>query len=50
MLDFELSVLLNHELEREILAYGEEVEVLEPMELRQRIAGRLKKSFQNYDT
>ena len=46
--DFELMIVLNHELEREILAYGEEVEVLEPVELRLRMEERLKKSFRKY--
>jgi predicted DNA-binding transcriptional regulator YafY len=40
-LDIALQVILNHELEREILAYGEAVEVLEPLALRQRIGARL---------
>lgn len=39
---FALTVILNHELEREILAFGELVEVLEPVALRERIAGRVK--------
>lgn len=46
--DFELTVLLNHELEREILAYGEEVEVLEPVELRERIAERIRRMAEKY--
>jgi predicted DNA-binding transcriptional regulator YafY len=46
--DVELTVLLNHELEREILAYGEEVEVLEPMELRQRVADRINQMAEKY--
>lgn len=39
--DVELWVVLNHELEREIMAYGEEVEVLEPVALRERIGERV---------
>ncbi|MES2732729.1 MAG: WYL domain-containing protein [Bacteroidota bacterium] len=46
--DFELMVVLNHELEREILAYGEEVEVLEPTQLRQRITERAKHMARKY--
>ncbi|GAB3967387.1 WYL domain-containing protein [Spirosoma terrae] len=39
--DLELTVILNHELEREILAFGELVEVLEPAELREKMARRV---------
>lgn len=39
--DVELRVVLNHELEREIMAYGEEVEVLEPASLRATIVERV---------
>lgn len=46
--DVELSVILNHELEREILAYGDEVEVLEPLMLRKRIARRLMRLAARY--
>jgi predicted DNA-binding transcriptional regulator YafY len=49
-LDIALHVILNHELEREILAYGEAVEVLEPAPLRGKIAGRimiLQKFYKN---
>jgi predicted DNA-binding transcriptional regulator YafY len=41
--DVELTVILNHELEREILAFGELVEVLEPKALRETIKKRLTK-------
>lgn len=47
-LDVSLQVILNHELEREILAYGEMVEVLEPTELRQRIATRVRAMNKRY--
>ena len=46
--DVELRVVLNHELEREIMAYGEEVEVLEPVALRERIADRVMALQQLY--
>jgi predicted DNA-binding transcriptional regulator YafY len=46
--DVELQVVVNHELEREILAYGEEVEVLEPMTLRKRIASRYRNAVDQY--
>lgn len=47
--DIELHVVLNHELEREIMAYGEEVEVLEPMALRERIAERVRALAEQYN-
>jgi predicted DNA-binding transcriptional regulator YafY len=46
--DFELWVILNHELEREILAFGELVEVQEPEELREKIRQRLIASASRY--
>ena len=48
--DVELRVVLNHELEREIMAYGEEVEVIEPVVLRERIAGRVRALAERYAT
>lgn len=47
-LDVALWVILNHELEREILAFGEAVEVLEPAELRERIAARVMAMHRRY--
>ena len=46
--DVILDVVLNHELEREIMAYGEEVEVLEPEKLRKNIADRVMALQQLY--
>ena len=46
--DFALEVKLNYELERDILGYGEEVEVLEPAQLREQIKQRLQKSMNKY--
>lgn len=46
--DIELRVIPNFELEREILGYGEEVEVLEPASLREKIAARLRKMGERY--
>lgn len=46
--DVELHVVVNHELEREIMAYGEEVEVLKPVALRERIATRVMALQQLY--
>ncbi len=47
-LEISLEVILNHELEREILAYGEEVEVIAPIQLREKIARRIQKMLQGY--
>lgn len=46
--DIALHVVLNHELEREILAYGEAVEVLEPALLRKRIRERIERQHEQY--
>ena len=46
--EIELRVIPNFELEREILGYGEEVEVLEPPALRDKIAARLRKMGGRY--
>lgn len=46
--DLALTVILNHELEREILAFGELVEVLEPEKLREQIAGRVRILAERY--
>lgn len=46
---FQLQVIINHELERDILAYGEGVTVLSPKSLRNSIAQRLKEAAGNYD-
>ncbi|WNJ17322.1 WYL domain-containing protein [Pontibacter sp. G13] len=43
-----LEVQLNFELEREILGFGENVEVLEPQELRHRIQFRTQRMSQRY--
>ncbi len=47
-LDFELHVVVNHELRREILAFGDQVEVLEPATLRSDVAARLKAGWERY--
>ena len=46
--DITLHVVLNHELEREILAYGEAVEVMEPHCLREAIIQRINKATKSY--
>jgi proteasome accessory factor B len=47
-IDIELHVILNYELEREILGYGEEVEVLAPRQLRDKIGSRLENTRKKY--
>lgn len=46
--DVELQVALNHELEREILAYGAEIQVLEPIILRTSIARQYRNALNQY--
>ncbi|GHB54405.1 helix-turn-helix transcriptional regulator [Persicitalea jodogahamensis] len=46
--EFELFVILNPELEKEILSFGEAVEVLEPATLRKHIAERAKDHAKTY--
>lgn len=41
--EVELFVVINHELEREVLAYGEEVEVVQPESFRQKLRARIEK-------
>ena len=43
-----LEVKLNYELESLILSYGENMEVLEPIELKERITARVSKLFKFY--
>jgi proteasome accessory factor B len=47
-LAIELRVVLNPELQREILAYGEHVEVLEPGALRETVAGQVAALQERY--
>lgn len=44
----ELHLIINHELESAILALGENVEVLEPASLRDKIRERVEKLLVNY--
>ncbi len=46
----QLAVQLNHELEREIMGYGNGIEVLAPERLRNRIAQRLADALACYST
>ncbi len=43
-----IEVYLNYELEQLILSYGEGVKVLEPVELKERIQGRLTEAVKKY--
>jgi predicted DNA-binding transcriptional regulator YafY len=46
----QLDVQHNFELEKDILAFGEEVRVISPPELKRKIYNRLKKAVEFYDT
>ncbi|RYF98195.1 MAG: WYL domain-containing protein, partial [Chitinophagaceae bacterium] len=45
---FRIDVVLNYELEREILGFGECIKVLAPRLLVQKIKRRLEQSFNQY--
>ncbi len=47
---FEINVHINFELERLILGFGDSIEVLEPLELRDRIHKKLKMAMERYVT
>lgn len=44
-----LDVIVNHELEQELLFYGEHLTVLEPVSLREKMQERIKKMCSNYE-
>ena len=46
---FSLDVILNHELERDLLGYGEGVTVLSPGHLVEKLRKRLSESVENYE-
>lgn len=48
-IDISLELILNYELEAQILQFGEKVEVMTPVELRRKIADRIKKSTNKYE-
>ena len=48
--ELKLPYLNPHELEMDILRHGENVEVMEPRELREGIAGRLAMAARRYAT
>jgi predicted DNA-binding transcriptional regulator YafY len=45
-----IDVVLNYELEREILGFGECITVIKPKKLRERIEVKLKKAVEKYQT
>jgi predicted DNA-binding transcriptional regulator YafY len=45
---FQINVIWNYELEREILGFGDSIEVIAPKNLRRRIHQRLNKALGNY--
>ena len=48
-ISLQLHVVLNYELEQKILSFGQYVEVISPMTLRERIKDRLSQSLQQYN-
>ena len=47
-LEVKISVMINYELERLLLSYGESVRVVEPQHLKEKIKNRLLNGFNNY--
>jgi predicted DNA-binding transcriptional regulator YafY len=45
-----IDIILNYELEREILGFGECITVLKPQKLRDRIQKKLKHALENYNS
>ncbi|MGZ9676409.1 helix-turn-helix transcriptional regulator [Flavobacterium sp. GNP001] len=48
VLELKINVMINYELERLILSYGESVRVVEPQELKERIKNRLFNGMNQY--
>jgi predicted DNA-binding transcriptional regulator YafY len=46
--EVKIKVILNYELERLILSYGESVKVVAPQILKEKIKERLLKGWENY--
>ena len=44
----QIEVVVNYELEQLFLSYGEKIEILEPIELREQIKRRINSSVKNY--
>lgn len=47
-ISIELKLMYSYELEQAILGFGEDIEVLEPLDLKERIVNRLKANLSNY--
>ena len=47
---FNILVQINFELERLILGFGESIEVIKPLKLRERMQKKLRMAIQNYDS
>jgi len=45
---FSIEVVHNFELERELLGFGEEIEILAPRLVKKRIKTRLEKALEKY--
>ncbi|MEJ7646159.1 MAG: WYL domain-containing protein [Chryseolinea sp.] len=48
-IEITINVILNYELEREILGFGECITVIKPKKLRERIEGKLRKAINLYE-
>lgn len=46
---FSIDVVLNHELERDLLGYGEGITVISPQSLVEKLEERLRKTIENYE-
>ncbi|WP_150452187.1 helix-turn-helix transcriptional regulator [Arenibacter lacus] len=46
---FSIQVIPNHELEKQLLAFGEQLKILEPAELKEKIKLRLQHSLNNFE-
>jgi predicted DNA-binding transcriptional regulator YafY len=47
-LEVKISVIINYELERLLLSYGDSVFVVDPQHLKEKIKNRLKLGFEQY--
>ena len=47
-LELKLNLIINYELERLILSYADSVKVIQPLELENKIKGRLKQADKLY--
>lgn len=47
-LELKIKVIVNYELERLILSYGESVKIIEPLHLKLRVKQRIQQNLENY--